>query len=200
VGDQRIAEFTIPKYSFVESNFGSELQSGAECVELESSKKSKGCGVVPQVFMDSSIIVALIGAFATIVTAVITAVVQKNRSKDENGMPMKGKGKSRQKKSREAKEESAAPPKSEGQEETSSVEEVEEYAALGSGDEGLKEYVKVPCPNCSRCLGVLPRMWFKRIRCKKCRALLKLSPIPGTSVVLLGPGKIDDKTAGFTTL
>lgn len=48
------------------------------------------------------------------------------------------------------------------------------------------EPVLVPCPSCGKAVAVTPKDWFKRVRCinPKCQAVIRPSPIPGTSVIL----------------
>ncbi len=145
--------------------------------------------------MDTSILVALIGAGATIAAAVITALLQRPRERETNSsIPPT------------APPPHGAPPHApraetdqpaQMREEAAPIEEVEEFLALpgkeaGKGAPPAEEGVRLPCPGCGRDLRAFPRMWFKRVRCKSCRTLLKLSPIPGTSIVLK-PGTVNQR-------
>ena len=148
--------------------------------------------------MDSGITVALIGAVATITAAVVTAILQRPREKrrtppePESPEPSRRVGRAVP-----AKPAAPGPPVAsthEPEPAPASGEEVEDAVPLPDGGKSARQSsaaedcVAVPCPVCGNKLGVVPRQWFKKLRCRSCQSLFRPSPVPGTSVVVARGG------------
>jgi hypothetical protein len=148
--------------------------------------------------MDSNVAVALIGAAATIIAAIITGAYQRRHQHPEvrpTDLESERKARTQAPKARPENKPSepgeAAKPGSacaarveeEAAEETEAEEEVaklapgEEPPDGGSSDDGKP--VPLACPSCGKRHLITPRLWFKKVRCKGCQSLFRPNPITG---------------------
>jgi hypothetical protein len=152
--------------------------------------------------MDTNIVVALIGAGATIVAAVITGLYQRqqpfqtmpDRSDPKPAMSadLRDTPEQNAKQAERNGQPKADPQAHRSQSQAAESEEPEyedeppslEQAPPNDGATATAaESVLVPCPSCGRAFTVIPRLWFKKVRCRACKAVFRTNPITGAELL-----------------